>query len=55
MKHGVKPTYTQRKLIEQWKLDARDWLVVKDTSEEMILQHRLSDKTIRRINKEYFK
>lgn len=51
MKHGKKPTYEQRKLIQQWKLDAHDWLVVKDTTEEMVLVHRHSDKTTRTIPK----
>ena len=40
MKQGVKPTRAQRKLIEQWKLDAHDWLVVKDTTTEMVIVHR---------------
>ena len=45
MKHGVKPTVAQRKLMTKWKLDWRDWLVVKDTPERMELVHRLFDKT----------
>ncbi len=40
MKQGVKPTRAQRKLIEQWKLDAHDWFVVKDTPKEMQIVHR---------------
>ena len=51
MKNGKKPTYEQRKLIERWKLDAHDWLVVKDTPEQMVLVHRLSGKTTRTIPK----
>lgn len=51
MKHGKKPTYEQRKLIEQWKLDPHDWFVVKDTPTEMLLVHRYSDKTTRMIQK----
>lgn len=43
MKHGTKPTYEQRKLIQEWGLDAHDWLVVKDTSTEMVIIHRYSD------------
>lgn len=31
MKHGKKPTYEQRKLIQQWALDPHDWFVVKNT------------------------
>lgn len=51
MKHGKKPTYEQRKLIGMWGLDTHDWLVVKDTPEEMVLVHRHSDKTTRTIRK----
>ena len=51
IKHGKKPTYTQRKLIEQWGMDAHDWLVTKDTPEQMELVHRYSDKTTRTIPK----
>lgn len=52
MKNGKKPTYEQRKLIQEWGLDAHDWLVVKDTSTEMVLVHRYSDRTTRTIIKE---
>lgn len=45
MKHGKNPTVAQRKLMTKWKLDWRDWLVVKDTPERMELVHRLFDKT----------
>ena len=51
MKHGTKPTYSQRTLMEEWKLDAHNWLVVKDTSTEMVIVHKHSDKTIRTIPK----
>ena len=40
MKHGKKPTYEQRKTIQDSNLDAYDWLVVKDTPTEMVLVHR---------------
>ena len=52
MKHGKKPTRQQRKLMEKWKLKPEDWLVVKDTPEEMLLVHRYSDRTTRTIHKE---
>ena len=45
MKHGVKPTREQMKLMVKWKLDPTMWLVVKDMSYEMHLVHRHSDKT----------
>lgn len=51
MKNGKKPTYEQRKLIQEWGLDAHDWLVVKDTSTEMVLVNRYSDRTVKTINK----
>lgn len=51
MKNGKKPTYEQRKIIQRWKLDAHEWLVVKDTSTELVLVNRYSDKTIRTIPK----
>jgi hypothetical protein len=38
--------------IEKWKLDAHDWLVVKDTPTEMLIVNKYSDKTIRTIPKE---
>ena len=55
MKHGKKPTYEQRKVIQQSGLDPHDWLVVKDQPEQMVLVHRYSDKTTRTIIKEYQK
>ena len=54
MKHGKNPTRSQRKLLQQWKLKPEDWLVVKDTPEQMELVHRFSDKTRRVIHKEQY-
>ena len=51
MKHGKKPTRQQRKLMEQWGLDAHNWMVIKDTPEQMEIIHRHSDKTTRTIPK----
>lgn len=51
MKHGKKPTVSQRKLIQKWNLDPAVWLVTKDTPERMELVHRHSDKTTRIIPK----
>ena len=51
MKNGKKPTYEQRKLLQRWKLDSHDWLVIKDTSTELVLVNRYSDKTTRVIPK----
>ena len=51
MKHGVKPTRQQKKLIQSKGLDPAVWLIVKDTPERMELVHRYSDKTTRTIHK----
>lgn len=51
MKHGKKPTVSQRKLMTQWKLDWTMWLVVKDTPTEMVLVHRHFDSTTKVIPK----
>ena len=51
MKNGKRPTKKQCELMQQWKLNAEDWLVVKDTADEMVIVHRLSDKTTRTIPK----
>lgn len=42
MKHGKKPTVSQRKLIDKKGLIAENWLVVKDTPKEMVIVHRHS-------------
>lgn len=51
MKHGKKPTYEQRKLIQRSGLDTYDWLVVKDTSTELVLVNRHLDGVTRSIPK----
>ena len=51
MKHGKRPTVKQCKLMQKWGLNHEDWLVVKDTSTEMHLVHRFSDKTTKVIYK----
>lgn len=45
MKHGVKPTREQRKLMEKWKVNTYDWLVERETSTELVLIHRHFDNT----------
>lgn len=50
--HGKRPTLEQKKLMQQWGLDPAVWLVAKNTSTEMVLVHRYSDKTKRTIHKE---
>lgn len=51
MKNGKNPTREQRKLLQKSGLTPADWLVVKDTPEQMVLVHRYSDKTTRIIEK----
>ena len=51
IKHGKKPTRDQRKLMEKWKLNPADWLVTKDTPEEMWLVNRWSESAVRVIPK----
>ena len=43
IKHGVRPTREQRKLMEKWKVDTYDWLVERETSTELVLVHRHFD------------
>ena len=40
MKHGKNPTVRQKKLMTAWHLNYENWLVVKDTSTEMVIVHR---------------
>ena len=42
MKHLKKPTREQKKLIQKGKLNPADWMVERDTTEEMVLVHRHS-------------
>lgn len=43
MKHGKRPTREQMKLMQKWKLNSQDWLVVKDEPSRMTLVHRHFD------------
>ena len=52
MKHGRKPTVKQCKLMKSWRLNPADWLVTKDTPEEMWLVHRYCPNTTRIIHRE---
>ncbi len=47
MKHGIKPTAAQRKLIANYKskseyLNPDNWLVIKNLPKELVLRHRLT-------------
>lgn len=51
MKHGRKPTIKQKKLMQYYNLNSADWLVVKDTPDEMVIVHRYSGHTTRTLPK----
>lgn len=51
MKHGKKPTRSQRIFIKSKRLNPENWMVVKDTPEEMVLVHKHFDTNVRRIRK----
>ena len=51
MKHGVKPTRQQRKLMEKWKVSTQDWLVERETNNELVLVHRHFDNKVKIIPK----
>lgn len=50
MKQGKRPTKRQSIFISSHKLVAANWLVVKDTSNEMQIKHRVSGK-VRKLEK----
>ena len=43
MKHGVRPTREQRKLMDKWKVNTQDGLVERETLTELVLRHRHFD------------
>ena len=45
MKHGIKPTRTQKQLLKSMRLNIENWLVIKDTPDVMTIIHRQSNKT----------
>lgn len=51
MKHGKRPTVRQCKMIKSWGLSCPNWLVVKDTTEVMVIVHRYSGE-VREIRKD---
>ena len=42
MKNGKKPTVRQRKIIRYFGKIPENWLVVKNTPEEMVIVHKIS-------------
>lgn len=45
MRHGKRPTRAQKQLMQKWRLNVENWLVVTDTPDAMTIRHRHSDKT----------
>ena len=45
MKHGKKPTVEQRKVLTREGLDWKDWLVVKNLPNSLIVVKRKTDET----------
>lgn len=52
MKNGKRPTRAQKQLMNNSHLNYNNWLVVKDTSTEMVIQHRATGRTrtIKKVN-----
>ena len=45
MKNGKNPTKSQKQLLQQFGFQAEDWLIVKNTSTELLIQHRYTGRT----------
>ena len=45
MKNGKRPTRAQKILMTKWHLNYDNWLVVKDTSTEMVVIHKATGRT----------
>lgn len=54
MKHGKNPTRKQKIMIKSARLNYENWLVIKDTAEELVIQNRQMGKT-RTLRKELYK
>lgn len=42
MKQGTRPTRVQKRLLREWGLNWENWLVERDTPDEMVVVHRIS-------------
>ena len=45
MKHGKKPTRAQKILLKEHHLNPDNWLIVKHTTEELLVVHRYTSTT----------
>lgn len=50
MKHGKAPTKAQKIMLQSYRFDPANWLIVKATSTETLIQHRYTG-TVRTIPK----
>lgn len=44
MKHGKKPTVRQKRKIAKMGLNVENWLVERETKNELVIVHRISGK-----------
>ena len=51
MKHGTKPTVRQCRILQAKRLDPDNWLIERETPDEMVIVHRYGN-TKRIIKKE---
>ena len=54
MKHGKNPTVKQKKLISKMGLNVENWLIERETTDELVIVNRLTGKT-ETIRKELWK
>jgi hypothetical protein len=47
MRQGKKPTLKQKKLLNEWRMNPEDWLVLEDTPTELKVAYRFSDRTVK--------
>ena len=52
MKHGKSPSLRQKKFLTERRLNPNNWLIVKDTPEEMHIVYRFTESGLRIIRKE---
>ena len=52
MKHPVRPTRAQKKLLRAWGLIPENWLIERDTPDETVIVHRHSGQTRTILKKE---
>lgn len=45
MKHGKKPTKAQKIILKERHMNPDNWLIVKNTPEEMLVVHRYTSAT----------